>query len=63
MTTHTVKGAQVFSCDFCSETFEAGEGDDFGVAWADARAQGWSARKNGAVWTHHCPSCNPRGAR
>lgn len=49
-------GNLVFECDSCSETFEA-ESKDFNTAWSAAKAEGWTATKNGDFWLHGCPEC------
>lgn len=46
---------QQFECDECGDAFE-NEGS-FGEVWAEAKEEGWIARKDGDYWRHICPSC------
>lgn len=57
MTTHEVKGVHAWSCDGCSETFEAAEGEDFGDAWKRAKGEGWAAVQVKGAWQHYCGTC------
>lgn len=49
-------GFIVFACDSCDESFDSGE-DDFAEAWAEAKREGWCARKVAGEWLHGCPKC------
>jgi len=52
------EGQIVFYCDGCGDEFYESGTSEFNEAWADASAEGWTARKTNNGWTHKCPSCN-----
>lgn len=49
-------GEIIFSCDDCDDTMETGE-DDFHVALAIVKREGWTVRQVSGEWLHRCPSC------
>lgn len=52
-----------FDCDgaACRKNFEGSEGNDFRMAWSEARAAGWVNSQvyvgNISTWQHFCPTC------
>ena len=47
----------IFCCDSCDTTLESE--DDFAIAWATAKREGWTTRKICNEWLHSCPDCKP----
>lgn len=50
-------GDLIFECDTCGETLETHD-DEWSIAWNMAKCDGWTSRKQGTGWQHHCGTCN-----
>ena len=42
----------VIECDCCDETFTGEDHAEWAEVWADARRDGWRAKKVGQDWVH-----------
>jgi hypothetical protein len=47
----------VLECDSCEETFEGDEDAEWADVWAEAKREGWRAKKIGDEWVHGCGKC------
>jgi hypothetical protein len=48
-------------CDFCSETTEVYDTDDFDMMLGVAKDEGWEISIHGTRWVHKCPDCRHGG--
>ena len=59
MSTETTPAGVTFICDACGQFIAPREQASFGLAWKEARSEGWrSHQESWGKWQHTCPECD-----